>query len=106
MASPSTVNMVHSGQSVPIQFQLGGNQGMNVLAAGFPQEQQVDCATGAPISTPTATTTAGGSGLQFDPSTNTYTYVWKTPAAAAGTCVTFILGLNDGTFHTANFKLA
>jgi len=98
--------MVHAGQSVPVQFQLGGSQGVNVLAAGYPQEQQVDCTTGAPIGTATQTATAGGGGLQFDPSTNTYTYVWRTPRAAAGTCLVFILGLNDGTLHRANFRLA
>jgi YVTN family beta-propeller protein len=105
VASPPTVNMVHAGQSVPIQFQLGGNQGMSILAAGFPQAQQVTCPSGSPINTATETMTAGGSGLQFDPSTNTYTYVWRTPKAASGTCVTFILGLSDGTFHTASFQL-
>jgi len=37
---------------------------------------------------------------------NAYAYVWKTLRAAAGTCVAFILGLTDGTFHTANFQFA
>jgi len=105
VAGPPSVNTVHAGRAIPINFQLGGNQGLGILAPGFPQAQQVSCTTNAPVGAP-ETATAGGSGLQFDPSTNTYTYVWKTPQVAAGTCMVFILGLNDGTFHTANFQLA
>ncbi len=30
------VNEVHAGQSIPIQFSLGGDQGLNILAAGVP----------------------------------------------------------------------
>ncbi len=49
--------------------------------------------------------TAGSSGLSYDPATDTYTYVWKTNKAWAGPCRQLILGLNDGTFHVAFFKL-
>ena len=52
----------------------------------------------------TLTDTAGGSGLQFDSSTGTYTYVWKTSKTWAGTCQRFDLRLNDGTDHTADFQ--
>jgi hypothetical protein len=51
------------------------------------------------------TDTAGGSGLQYDPGTGTYTYVWKTSKSWAGTCQQFDLRLTDGTDHTANFQL-
>jgi hypothetical protein len=30
--------------------------------------------------------------------------VWKTDKAWVGTCRVFVLGLNDGTLHRANFK--
>ena len=104
VAGPPTENVVNAGQSVPIQFSLGSNFGLGILAAGFPIVQQVSCTTGAPINTSTQTDTAGGSGLQFDTTTGAYTYVWKTPKTFAGTCAVFTLGLNDGTLHTANFQ--
>jgi hypothetical protein len=37
----------------------------------------------------TLTDSAGGSGLQFDSTTGTYTYVWKTSKSWAGTCQQF-----------------
>ena len=98
--------MVHAGQAIPIQFSLGSDLGLNILAPGYPTAQQVSCATGSPINTSTETDTAGGSGLHYDSGTDTYTYVWKTSKASAGTCQTCTLGLTDDTFHTASFKYA
>ena len=43
-------------------------------------------------------------GGEYDATTGTYTYVWKTSKASKGTCQVFTLGLNDGTFHTANLE--
>jgi hypothetical protein len=106
VANPPVVNMVHAGQSIPIQFQLGGDFGLSILAAGSPTAQLVTCATGAPDNTDTATDTAGASGLQYDATTGTYTYVWKTSKAAKDTCQVFTLKLNDGTVYTALFKYA
>jgi hypothetical protein len=50
-------------------------------------------------------TTAGGSALQYDATTDTYSYVWKTDKAWAGTCRQLKMKLNDGSaMHTASFK--
>ncbi len=87
-----------------MQFSLHGNQGLTIFNTGFPAVQQVSCATRIPLNTATLTDTAGGSGLQYDATTDTYTYVWKTSKAWAGTCQKFILGLNDGSTHTATFQ--
>jgi hypothetical protein len=46
--NPPAINMVHAGQAIPIQFSLGSNQGLNIIAAGYPTAQQVSCTTGAP----------------------------------------------------------
>lgn len=102
--NPPTLNQAHAGQAIPMQFSLGGNFGLNIIAPGFPAATQIDCATGVPVNSATLTDTAGGSGLQFDSSTGTYTYVWKTSKAWAGTCQQFDLRLNDGTDHTASFQ--
>jgi YVTN family beta-propeller protein len=106
VGSPPAVNHVHAGQAIPIRFSLCGNHGLNVIAPGYPLAQQVDCATGAPIGAGTETETAGHSGLHYDAGSDTYAYVWKTSKASAGTCLTFILGLTDDTFHTASFQYA
>jgi hypothetical protein len=102
--NPPTVNMVNAGQSIPIKFSLGSNLGLGIIAAGYPTARTVSCTTGAPVNTATQTDTAGGSGLQYDSSSDTYTYVWKTSKASAGTCQVLTLALTDGTFHTAEFQ--
>jgi hypothetical protein len=33
VSGPPTENMVHAGQAIPIQFSLGGNYGLGILAA-------------------------------------------------------------------------
>jgi hypothetical protein len=102
--NPPTVNQVNGGQAIPMQFSLGGNYGLNIIAPGYPTATQISCTTGAPVNTGTLTDTAGGSGLQFDSATGTYTYVWKTSKSWARTCRQFDLRLNDGTDHTADFQ--
>jgi len=99
-----TVNQAHAGQAIPLKFSLNGDQGLSIFSTGSPAVQQVDCATGAPVNTDTLTDTAGGSGLQYDAASDTYTYVWKTSKDWAGTCQQFSLGLNDGSTHTATFQ--
>ncbi|HEY7814336.1 MAG TPA: PxKF domain-containing protein, partial [Nakamurella sp.] len=106
VANPPAVNKAHAGQSVPVPFSLGGNEGLGILAAGYPTVQQVNCGNGSPIGSSAPVGTAGNSGLQYSKATGTYTFVWKTAKAFAGTCQVFTLGLNDGTFHTANFKFS
>jgi hypothetical protein len=102
--NPPTVNQVNAGQAIPMQFSLGGSYGLNIIAPGYPTATQISCATGAPVNTGTLTDTAGGSGLQYDSATGTYTYVWKTSKSWARTCQQFDLRLNDGTDHTADFQ--
>lgn len=45
--------------------------------------------------------TAGGSSLSYDPTTDEYTYVWRTNKAWLNTCRQLVVKLNDGTFHRA-----
>jgi hypothetical protein len=106
VANPPAVNAARAGHSVSVQFSLGGNYGTAILAPGYPAVQQVNCNTGTPIGPSTPAGTAGNSGLQYNKAVGTYTFTWKTTKAFAGTCQVFTLGLNDGTFHTANFQFA
>jgi len=99
-----TLNTVKAGSSVPVKFSLSGDQGLLIIASGYPASKQVAC-DAAPTDAIEQTATAGGSSLSYDSLADQYNYVWKTEKAWAGTCRQFVLKLDDGTFHQANFKL-
>jgi hypothetical protein len=87
-----------------VKFQLGGNRGLTFLAGGYPASQKVACDTDAPLDLVEQTVTAGASSLQYDSGANTYTYVWKTDKAWAGTCRDFMLKLPSGSYRKAALK--
>lgn len=97
----SAPNVVKAGSAVPIKFSLNGDYGLNILT-GAPQFAVKGAAvSGAAI---TDTVTAGASSLSYDPTTDQYTYVWKTDKAWAGQSGVLTVTLNDGTTHTATFS--
>ena len=98
-----TVNTANAGRAIPIKFSLGGNRGLNILAAGYPQARQVSCNSGGLQDPVEETLTAGNAGLTYDAVTGLYSYVWKTNKAWAGTCWLLTLRLIDGTDHSASF---
>ena len=99
-----TVNSAKAGSAIPIKFSLGGDYGLGIFAAGYPTVVRVACDTGTPADEIEETVTAGSSGLQYNPVTAQYTYVWKTTKTWARTCRHFELKLADGTSHTADFS--
>lgn len=98
-----TVNTAKAGSAIPVKFSLGGDMGLDVLAAGSPTTAQYDCTAGTPSDAIETTVTAGNSSLSYDPDTQTYTYVLKSNKAWRGTCRTLDLETSDGTHHTAQF---
>ena len=100
-----TVNAIKAGRAVPVTFSLSGDQGLAILAPGSPSSQRITCDSGAPVSEVEQTATAGASALSYDAPTDTYTYVWKTDKAWAGTCRQLVVQLADGTFHLASFRI-
>jgi hypothetical protein len=98
-----TLNTVNAGRAIPIKFSLGGNQGLNIFAPGYPSSTQVACGTTAEDAVE-ETVTGGNSSLSYDPGTGWYTYVCKTEKSWAGTCRTLVIKWIDGTVHKANFK--
>lgn len=98
------VNAVKAGRAVPVKFSLDGDRGLNIFASGSPASQQVTCDAQSPVSDVEQTMTAGGSSLSYDAASDTYTYVWKTSAAWAGTCRQLVVRLIDGSSHIASFK--
>jgi hypothetical protein len=103
--SSTDFNAARAGQAVPVSFDLGGDQGLLVLAYAYPQSIPIACPNGSdPTSLiPEATVTAGGSSLGYDSETGLYTYVWKTNKSWGGTCRRFVVRLADNTEHTADF---
>jgi len=97
------LNSVKAGSAVPVKFSLGGNQGLNVFAAGYPQPGVIPCGAGDAVDLE-STVIAGGSSLSYDAATDQYEYVWKTEKGWAGSCRQLIVRFADGTVHRANFK--
>ena len=104
VAAAPALNQAEAGSAIPLKFSLAGDQGLDILAAGFPTMQPVSCDRLEPIGDPSATKPAGNSGLNYDPETGWYNYVWKTGKHLAGTCQALTLQLIDGTQHIAYFK--
>ena len=76
---------------------------MTIFDPGYPKAQRIDCESGADINEITETATPGASSLTYG--NGTYQYVWKTDRAWAGTCRRLVLGLNDSSSHSADFRL-
>ena len=99
-----TLNVVKAGASIPVRFSLNGDQGLDIFAAGYPASLRIACDSAAPQDVIEETVTPGSSSLSYDAASDTYTYVWTTSKAWAGTCRQLNVRLNDGTEHKANFK--
>jgi uncharacterized repeat protein (TIGR01451 family) len=104
IANQPTINQVNAGRSVPVKFNLDGNQGLSIFAANSPFSAQVTCGTNAPVSDVQDTGTAGSSSLSYDASSGQYVYTWKTESSWAGQCRVLNVKLNDGKTYTAYFK--
>lgn len=102
--NPPLVNEMKAGAAAPVKFSLGGNQGLNIFAAGSPSSVQVNCNTNDPISEVEETETAGNSSLSYDASSDRYKYTWKTESSWKNTCRQLTVTLRDGTVHVAKFK--
>jgi len=97
-------NPIHPGAGVPVQFILGGDRGLAIFALGSPSSSQIACPLSDASSQAIPTNTAGNSGLSYDPTTDTYTYVWKTDKSWTGTCRRLIVTFADGSVRTADFS--
>jgi hypothetical protein len=100
--NPPVVNTVKAGQAIPVKFTLSGDLGLDIFA-GTPSSVAYTCASGMPVDEVESTSTAGGTGLAYDPASGIYTYTWKTDRAWAGQCRRLSLTLDDGTYRTADF---
>jgi predicted extracellular nuclease len=106
LANPPVENKANSGAAILIGFRLGGNQGLAVIAAGYPRSIQYTCGTAVGSRPTDATTPTVNAGFSYNAATATYTYSWKTDKGWSNTCRRFVLKLTDGTFHylDVNFR--
>jgi hypothetical protein len=102
VSNAPTMNDVRAGAPVRISFDLAGDQGLDVLAPGSPASDEVTCDgsseifDGLPTESKQGLTIGGGDHAR-------YAYRWETSRSWAGSCRQFVLLLDDGTFHRANF---
>jgi hypothetical protein len=97
-------NKVKAGSTVPVKFSLCANQGLNVIAAGYPRSEKVSCDAAALLGDDKSTVTPGNSHLVFTAATGRYHYNWQTDKAWGGTCRKLTVRLTDGTDHVAYFN--
>jgi Kelch motif len=97
-------NRGKAGSGIPVKFSLGGDQGLNVFAPGYPKSEKVDCSSSGSLDDIEQTVTAGGSSLTYNAAADQYTYTWKTDKTWAGTCRKLTVRLSDGSDHLAYFS--
>ena len=83
------------------EITLGGDRGLKILAAGYPQSRVIGCANQA--TDQVEETTSSTSGLSYDAAADQYIYVWTTDKSWAGQCRQLSVKLTDGTVHTGRF---
>ena len=97
------VNRWPAGLPVPIRFSLGGYQGRDVLE-GWPRVAEVECGAGETPADGHPARSAWGKGLRYKPRRDRYVFWWKTSRDWRGSCRQFILKLDDGSLHRAEFR--
>lgn len=109
-----SLNQIKAGQAVPVKFSLNGYHEMGIMASGYPKSVPIACAAATVNGDTLSTDTAGNSSLQYDATSDTYTYVWKTNSSmVSGSCVRLIVKLAfaqyysgyTGATYTIDFKV-
>jgi hypothetical protein len=102
LSNPPVLNSVKAGSIVTQSFSLSGNQGMAIIASGYPKLQVISCSSltpnGAPISV-VGTVHYGSAAFA-----TRYYEQWTSSSSWLGTCKRAIMRLSDGTEHIAFFK--
>jgi len=98
------INVAKAGSAIPVKFSLNGDQGLNIMSAGYPASGMIACDSTAVTDVVSETATAGSSSLTYDTTEDQYIYVWKTEKAWATKCRQLQVKLKDGTVHVAKFK--
>lgn len=103
LVNPPSVYTANAGATIPVVFNLAGNQGLGIFSSGYPVSAAMTCGTNPALTSGTATT-AASPGLTVSGKPARYTYYWKTSSAWKGSCRQLVLRLADGTYHRANVR--
>ncbi|MDO8265693.1 MAG: PxKF domain-containing protein, partial [Candidatus Saccharibacteria bacterium] len=98
------LNKVEEGEAIPVQFSLGGNQGLNVLPSYIAKSQRISCSTKQPIGDTTNIKTTKNGGLSYKSSSSSYVFKWKTLDKWENTCRQLILEFSNGEVIYSYFK--
>jgi hypothetical protein len=98
----AALNVVKAGRAIPIKFSLGGDFGLDIMAAGYPASAPVACDSSLPLDSVEETVSAGSSSLSYDADSDQYTYVWKTNKGWANSCRILTIMLDDGSVYQAS----
>ena len=100
------VNGIKGGQTVPVTFGLSGDHGLDVLQGGAASSVAIPCSAGAIVDPMEVTVLSpGASVFAYDPLTGLYQFNWKTEKSWGGSCRRLLVRLDDGTVHTADFRV-
>ena len=98
------VNRWMAGWPVALRFSLGGPEGLDILAPGYPQVAEVECGEGeTPAGGEPARSPWWRKGLRYKPRRDRYVFWWRTERHWAGECRQFVMKLSDGSVHRAEF---
>ena len=95
-----TLNPRNAGSATPVKFSLGGDRGLEFLAAGSPSSRQIDCDSKAPLGSATPIS----SSVSYDAAGDFYQFTWKTAKSWTGTCRELTVAFDDATEHVAYFR--
>ena len=93
---------LRAGRLVMVRFSIDGFHGRDVVADGFPQVAETECGAGSEPESGDPAHILGG--LRWQRFGRSYLLLWKTERRWAGTCRQFLLGLDDGTVHRAEYR--
>ena len=110
-----SLNVVNAGTTRPMEFTLGGNQGLDILASDSPYSRQVDCNTlqtvdpAAQFITPRpipvkARDRRADARLHYDPSRTRTRSRGRRSRSGTARCREFVLTRKDGVQHRAYFR--
>ena len=98
------LNNWKAGAIVPIMFSLEGYHGRSPIATGYPRSGAIRCGSSEQLDASETTRSRGEGRLRYKPGRDLYVYLWDTDSRWAGSCRQFVLKLDDGSVHRANFR--
>jgi hypothetical protein len=93
-----------AGAPVRLRFSLGGDQGLDVVADGYPQVAVVDCGAGQSPEGGEQASTPWRRVIRYRARRSIYVLLWKTERRWAGSCRQLVLRLSDGQVARAEFR--